>query len=188
MRAGYAAKVPLAGPLAALLLPNPRQTLLLQAAVGPPDAAAAALATWLAGARAATEDLAAGPGGGRLLAPLIAHNLAGAGDLGAARLWTYLRTALVREQLRSRAARAIYAEALEALGRAGVRPVVLRGVAASESVYPDPGLRHCHDLDLLLPGDRLAEAGRALTAAGFQAAPNPRRPGRGASPTAPGCR
>lgn len=167
-----AASMPLAGPLAALLLPDARQTLLLQAALEPPDAAAAALATWLAGARAATEDLAAGPGGGRLLAPLIAHNLAGMGDQGAPRLWTYLRTALVREQLRARAARAIYAEALNALGRAGVAPVVLRGVAASETVYPDPGLRHCHDLDLLVPGDRRAEAGQALTAAGFRATPD----------------
>jgi len=177
MSAEGAARPPLAGPLAALLLPDPRQTLLLRAALGPADAGTAALTAWLAGARSATEDLAAGPGGGRLLAPLIAHNLAGAGDLGAPRLWTYLRTALVREQLRARAARAIYAEALGALRSAGILAVVLRGVAASEAAYPDPGLRHCHDLDLFVPGDRSDETSRALHAAGFLEGSAPATPG-----------
>jgi hypothetical protein len=177
MSAGGAARAPIAGPLAALLLPDRSQTLLLRAALAPPDAAIPAFTAWLAGTRAATEAFAAGPRGGRLLAPLIAHNLAAAGDLGAPRLWTYLRTALVREQLRARAARAIYAEALTLLKAAGVRPVVLRGVVASETVYPDPGLRHSHDLDLLVPAGRTDEARRILIDAGF--APGPSLPGGG---------
>jgi hypothetical protein len=177
MSARGAARAPIAGPLAALLLPDPSQTLLLRAALAPPDAAIPAFSAWLAGTRAATEAFAAGPRGGRLLAPLIAHNLAAAGDLGAPRLWTYLRTALVREQLRARAARAIYAEALTVLQTAGVTPVVLRGVAASETVYPDPGLRHSHDLDLFVPAGQAAEASRTLIDAGF--APGPSLPGGG---------
>jgi hypothetical protein len=150
---------------------------LLRAALAPPDAATAALAAWLAGTRSPTEALAAGARGGRLLAPVIAHNLAEAGDLGAPRLWTYLRTALIREQLRARAAREIYAESLAVLESAGVAPVVLRGVAASETVYPDRGIRHSHDLDLFVPAARSAEARGALVNAGF--APSPGSAGGG---------
>jgi hypothetical protein len=102
---------------------------------------------------------------------LIAHNLAGTGQGEPERLWTYLRTALVHEQLRASATQAICSQALEALGKSGIVPVVLRGIAASETAYPEPGLRHCHDLDMLLPPEAVDTAGDALAAAGFRPVP-----------------
>jgi hypothetical protein len=168
MSPGRAAEVPLGGPLAALLLPDPRHTLLLRAALGAPESAGGALQSWAAGARSPTHELGAR---GRLVAPLIAHNLSGTGPASAEGLRTYLRTALVHEQLRATAIQAICRQALEELGAAGVVALVLRGVAASETVYPRPGLRHCHDLDLFVAPDAIDTAGAALAAAGFRPMP-----------------
>jgi hypothetical protein len=163
-----AAEVPLGGPLSVLLLPDARQTLLLQAALFPPGSAAEAFRAWLSGTRSHTEELGAGSPGGRLLTPLIARNLSGTGQTEPERLWTYLRTALVREQLRASAARAIYRETLTALREAGIGVVVLRGAAASETVYPEPNLRHCHDLDLFVPSQAVDTARDALARAGLR--------------------
>jgi hypothetical protein len=165
-----AGEVPLAGPLSALV-PDARQTLLLRAALYPPAPASDALRTWLGGTRFPARDLGAGSPGGRLLAPLIAHNLAGTGETEPERLWTYLRTALVHEQLRASATRAICRQALESLDASGIAPVILRGIAASETVYPAPGLRHSHDLDMFVPPETVDAAGKALAASGFRPAP-----------------
>jgi hypothetical protein len=80
---------------------------------------------------------------------------------------THLRTAYLRDELRSKAYRAVCSEAIGVLGGAGVRAVVLRGFALAETVYPEPVLRHCHDLDLWVTEHDLPCAGDALAASGY---------------------
>jgi hypothetical protein len=58
-------------------------------------------------------------------------------------------------------------EALTALAAAGVSPVVLKGPALADRIYPDPSLRAATDLDLLLAEPELEPAAEALRAAGF---------------------
>lgn len=60
-----------------------------------------------------------------------------------------LRTARVHEELRLEALAPACREHLEGVDRDAI---VLRGLALSHTVYDDPALRHCHDLDLLVPG------------------------------------
>jgi hypothetical protein len=163
---GATPRLPLAGPLA-LLLPGGRQTLLLRSALLPPARAREAFDTWQGTGTASTWELAEREGG-RLLGPLIASKLAGNGGAGEARAWTYLRAALLRETLRARRLREISAAALRALRDAGIPVVLLRGVAAAETVYAEPALRHCNDLDLLVPRPDLDAAGPALAGVGFR--------------------
>lgn len=58
-------------------------------------------------------------------------------------------------------------DALSALARVGIRPVVLKGAALVADAYDDAGRRPMSDVDLLVPPSRAADAAAALTAAGF---------------------
>jgi Uncharacterised nucleotidyltransferase len=81
-----------------------------------------------------------------------------------------LRAATLWEEKRSSGIRDVLGTTLNALDRAGVPVVLLKGVALAQTAYKRPGLRHCHDIDLLLDEMRLADAQAALIAFGFQLA------------------
>jgi len=54
------------------------------------------------------------------------------------------------------------------LNDAGITPVVLKGTAAHLTrLYPDPGIRLCSDIDLLVPPAQLPEAVSVLRRAGY---------------------
>jgi hypothetical protein len=57
--------------------------------------------------------------------------------------------------------------ALEALGAAGLEPVVLKGCALAYLAYPEPAHRTLSDVDLLLPPDQLGRASDVLLGLGF---------------------
>ena len=84
-------------------------------------------------------------------------------------LTTYLRLARAREQLRTETVRQICGEVLTGLSRDGVSPIVVGGMAAAETVYPDPAARHCHDFDLLLPVEQMDAAAAVVARAGYRA-------------------
>jgi hypothetical protein len=79
-------------------------------------------------------------------------------------LRTHLAAASIREQARTGVVRQLCAQALKQLRQHGISVIVLKGVAAAETVYPGPELRHCHDLDLLVAPQDLSAAVDALTA------------------------
>jgi hypothetical protein len=83
-------------------------------------------------------------------------------------LLTVLRTAFLREELRSDAYRKIAGEAYATLSEEGIRFLVLKGAALSETVYPEPCYRHAHDVDLLVPEDDLKGAEDVLKKVGFR--------------------
>ena len=60
------------------------------------------------------------------------------------------------------------AVAVDALNRAGIEPVLLKGaIRLVDGVYPDHGWRALQDLDLLVPEATLTDANRALAEAGY---------------------
>lgn len=60
----------------------------------------------------------------------------------------------------------ILAEVLSILRAAHLDFLLVKGAALAESVYPDPVLRHAHDIDVLLPDADLVRARDALVGAG----------------------
>ena len=81
-----------------------------------------------------------------------------AAELGDRPLKTMLRAAAQRESLRWTNYAAAIAEVVEALANAGVVPLLSGGAAVAVSAYPDPSLRHCHDLDLVVESSSQAAA------------------------------
>ena len=78
---------------------------------------------------------------------------------------TYLRAAHLREELRGIAYRRILDPLLATLAEAGIRTAILRGCALADTVYPDPGARHSHGIELLVRFDGGAVQGISLLSA-----------------------
>ena len=111
-------------------------------------------------------------GGRKRLGPLLLASIR-ENDLDAdAVLLTVLRTAFLREELRAQVYRNIERDVFEALRTRGIRFLVLKGAALMETAYPEPTLRHAHDVDLLLPKEELREAEEALADLGLKRAPS----------------
>jgi Uncharacterised nucleotidyltransferase len=154
-----------AGPLAAAL-PTSGQTRLLRVCLLSAEAARANWEEWLRGAARPGDRLRDPRGGFKRLLAFLGYRLREQHIEVDAGLRGQLRAARVREQLRADAVRDVCRSALAALSEAGVQAVVLRGVMAAGTLYPDPSLRHCHDLDLLVSAELLEAAARVLEAEG----------------------
>jgi hypothetical protein len=61
------------------------------------------------------------------------------------------------------------AEVISALQAAGVRPVVLKGLAFEQTLYPDGGRGQATDLDLMVSSEDRGKAGQALRGLGYEA-------------------
>lgn len=161
------ARPPLAGAVGTIL-PGSGRTELVRSAVWPGERGRKAFLAWQDSAPRPTARIADDRRGGRLLAPLICAALGS--DTGGMdpRLMTYLRTARVREELRSAEYRRICAELISAL--AGSIPFVLvGGVALAETVYPKPELRHSHGVSILIAERNRRGVAAAIGGAGFRA-------------------
>ncbi|MGH7571510.1 MAG: nucleotidyltransferase family protein [Gemmatimonadota bacterium] len=154
---------PLSGPISTML-PDPESTLLVRSALWLPEAAREAILEWqtlgsLPAKRMSDQ--------GRLLAPLISANL-GQAPVGLdGRLVTYLRTALVREELRGAEYRRILAGLLDVFSRSGPPLLLFEGAALAEMAYPRPELRHTHGISTLIYDDDGERAAAILPEAGF---------------------
>jgi hypothetical protein len=151
------------------VLPDRRQTLLLRACLRGGEDAAAAWAAWRAGGGDLRSALGADRGP-KHLAALLHQGLRSAGVEADRNTLTVLRTAAVREELRAATLDRIAADALTALREAGTEVLVARGAALAAGAYPGPGLRHCHDLDLLVDPRLRDRAAGAVVAAGVVSA------------------
>lgn len=100
--------------------------------------------------------------------PLFARNLGALGFPGVPEqvceklrsLWKInaLRNTLLSEEL---------VRVLTRLGDAAIPTIPLKGVALADSLYGDPALRTCVDLDILVPRQRVAQAFDLLRDAGY---------------------
>ncbi|MFO1057442.1 MAG: nucleotidyltransferase family protein [Dongiaceae bacterium] len=153
--------------LLALLLPVQGEALLLGTCLRRGAAARRAWEGWLGVVEHPRRHLVISATGTKRLLPLLHHALRENGIDPGRELTPYLRTVALRERHRAGHLAAVLRQAADALAARGLEPILLKGAALAHTVYPDPALRHCHDLDLLIePGD-LAAAGDALAAAGF---------------------
>ena len=156
----------LAGALAGLLPDVPR-TLMLRAALHEGPERDAAWRQLLFEEVAIPDFFRADVVGLKRLAPAL-HRSARATDVEIPQEWrTVLRTAYARETLRSDEYGKILAAALKALNDADIGAAVLTGAGLGHTAYPDPVLRHAHDIDLLIPSGASGEATYALEPAGF---------------------
>jgi hypothetical protein len=134
----------------ATLLPSAVETDLLRAMLWGGDAGVEAWRRWSAavgGALKGSEQMTPLVKG---LLPLLHARLKANGVALDPELATYLRAAYFREELRGQTYRGILVALLNVLGEAGVEPIVLKGCALSDTVYPEPGVRHSHGVQLLL--------------------------------------
>jgi hypothetical protein len=97
------------------------------------------------------------------IAALLFVSLRRQGITGAPDLLTVLRSAYLREQLRSKEYRRICNTVVLELARAGVPFVLLRGAALAEPLYGDQALRHAHDIDVLCRDSDAQVAAEALS-------------------------
>jgi Uncharacterised nucleotidyltransferase len=152
----------------AVVLPVPEQTLLLRTCLLPRDLARQAWDEWQTCYNTHENSLIGNNETVRKLRPLL-FNAFQQHDLQAdSKTGTYLRSAYLKEELRSKIFRQICRAVLQLLQREGFAAIVLKGTALAETFYGNPVLRHCHDIDILLPDDQLSDAANLLTSLGFQ--------------------
>jgi hypothetical protein len=112
-----------------------------------------------------------------LVRAAVRHGLAGFTEHAVARAgWTLpgeARALLRREALagaaRGMRVKALLVRSLDALGEAGVVPVLLKGYGLGLRLYPDPLQRATTDVDLLVARGEVDTAARALTGLGLAA-------------------
>ncbi|HYB41801.1 MAG TPA: nucleotidyltransferase family protein, partial [Candidatus Methylomirabilis sp.] len=151
----------------AAILPSPEETWLLRACLLPDTWAREAWAAYEREAGDLVQVFRHDRRGLKMLGPLLngaAHRSAFDASPG---VLTVLRTAALREDLRSREYRRIVGEVLSALGAAEVPAVVVGGAALGELVYAGPALRHSHDAEFLLREVDVPRALSALAAGGL---------------------
>jgi len=151
-------------------LPTSTQTLLLQAALLSGESAHAAWDEWN---RRVGDLPRALQGVTRLwtkrLLPLLYASVQRNGLTADAALITFLKLACAGEATRDEFCRRIGREVLQHLTRQKLQPIVIRGFALAETVYPASHLRHCHDIDIILASGRTEQVGAILTKLGFSA-------------------
>lgn len=104
----------------------------------------------------------------KTLAPLLLSTLQRNEAVVEAALLTHFRTAYLREELRSKTYRRILRDVLSALNTEGISHILCKGSALADTVYADPALRHCHDIDILfLTEDDLSRAAPLFPSMGF---------------------
>jgi Uncharacterised nucleotidyltransferase len=149
------------------LLPTPEETLLLRVCLSSREAARDAWTEWR-NQRDRSGKILLTNSSVKKLRPLLfnavkAHSL----EIDNEGL-TYLRTAYLKEELRSSAVRRICHEVLLSLERERLAPILLKGMSLAETVYGNPVLRHCHDIDIFLPDDQLSRPAVFLASLGFR--------------------
>jgi len=143
------------------ILPDATQTLLLRSCVLPDQRGGEALRSWLAlqndAQRALTRRFT------KWLLPLVHEAVRRHGVHMDARLLTVLKTASLREDLRARTFLAICKSVVHAVSDEDRGAVLLKGAALAQTAYPDPKLRHSHDIEILVPSTDLLGVASALS-------------------------
>jgi hypothetical protein len=149
-----------------ILLPDAATTALLRACLREDGGEAAREWAGQMGSALGPDEIFAARPALRRLYPVLHDALTRASATVHARPLAVLRAGTIWEEMRTARIREILAAALPALEKAGVAPVVLKGVALAETVYP-PAMRHCHDIDLLVSARDMGRAIDVLCALGF---------------------
>jgi hypothetical protein len=150
-----------------LLLPTSEETLLLRVCLSPGDSARDAWSQWRNLRNMSGKELLRSSSI-RKLRPLLCNAVQSQSLEIDKEGFTYLRTAYLKEELRDAAVRRVCREVLLMLEKERLAPILLKGIALAESVYGNPVLRHCHDIDILLPDEELSRPAGFLHSLGFR--------------------
>ena len=159
-------KPALAGALS-FILPTTEQTYLLRACLWPGESGRQAWARWQGHVSDPLGFLRQDDEGFKNLLPLLSVSLSDNGAAVDSAFQTCLRTAYLRDELRSKSYRRICRDVLGAFTAADIPTIVLKGAALADTVYRDPVLQHAHYLELLVKEDELYRAVNLLQSLGF---------------------
>ena len=148
------------------LLPHWRHTTLLQAALFDATAARRAWDRWI-DSREVLPGLAYDEIVARPMLPLLYDSVRRNQLTVGKDTATYLRSAYLRESLRSQSYFAIVDQLSATLTRAGVAHQLIKGAAIAREFYREPALRHAHDVEF-----EVADARAARKAIGFDVHPS----------------
>jgi hypothetical protein len=140
--------------LLSLLRPTPADTTVLRACLFTDERGRLALESWTR--HSSVSDLFAVRW--NRLFPLLAEAVRRFGISLRPAVRSRLRAALASEEMRYEAYIRALCPALTGLKQEGLTPIVLKGAALAEGVYPRAALRHSHDVDLLFAKDERAAA------------------------------
>lgn len=143
------------------LTPHEDDTLLLRACLLDAEAAGQSWVAWCQRVGAPRAFFERNITGLKGLLPFVQFSLQSRRIEADKSFATYLRAARLREELRLKIIREVVAEVLGGFSRCGMSPVLLRGYPLAETIYPEPCLRHCHGLHILVP-----DVGEAIRAVG----------------------
>jgi len=101
------------------------------------------------------------------MAPLLYQNLKNCGAVLPQEILPPLRALFLRHRLINRVRIRVLEEVLAGAQAVGVFPIVLKGAALSQTIYPDPALRPMNDIDLLVSDAELAPMQKVLFDQGF---------------------
>lgn len=149
---------------ASVLLPDREETLFLKASLGVDTQRS--WGDWRACKPDLNMAIASSPACKRLL-PLLFFTLKRSGIAVAQGELALLRVAASWERQRAERVGSLLVDILATLKESSIEPVVLKGVALAHLAYPEPWLRHCHDLDLLIPEHQHSRAVEAISRLGF---------------------
>ena len=152
------------------MLPGPEETQLLRACLWSGESGAEAWRKWSSKIADPTAFLRQEKDGIKGLLPLLFDTLQANGVIVESEFRTYLRTAYLRDELRSRSYRRICRGVIDAFADARVPAVLLKGAALAETCYKSPGLQHAHYLDILIRDDDLSRAVEVLRPLAFTCA------------------
>lgn len=156
------------------LAPGTLETRVFQAALSAPERAFDVLQTWENGADPDLVRYLAGHGKWmRGQQPLIYANLQNQLAHTPLVCRPYLKTATVRERKRYDVFLNCLTDAMDVLNAVGLPYCVVKGVAVANTVYPDPILRHCHDLDVVVHPSDQPRVAKALADADFTPVTHP---------------
>jgi hypothetical protein len=129
------------------ILPAPSDTRLLRACIQKGEPAREACDTWLK-SHADTKSEYARESVKSLL-PLLFSSVRSHSIPVSSAFLTVLRTAALREQLRTKTYYDICRRVLSTLARNAIPAILVQGAALGKTVYPDPALRHSHRIDII---------------------------------------
>lgn len=152
------------------MLPGPEETQLFRACLWVGEPGAEAWRKWSEKIADPTAFLRQETDGIKGLLPLLFDTLQTNGVIVEGEFRTYLRTAYLRDELRSRTYGRICGNVIEALASAGISAALLKGAALAETCYKRPSLQHAHYLDILIREYDLDRAVKILEPHGFACA------------------
>ena len=150
-----------------VILPGSEETLLLRTCLLSAESAQQAWDEWQFHRKERATTFLGDDESINKLRPSIFHALRRHGITVDKANQTYLRSAYLKEELRSKVFRRICRATLLLLRQEGIPAILLKGAALAETIYDCPVLRHCHDIDLLLPEEEINRVASLLVVLGF---------------------